>query len=72
MELAAARERGARVVTLAHRDFDAAYVGVDNSAAAYDVTDYVISLGHRRIAFVEGPPRACTRARSGTPASAPR
>ena len=52
----AARARGARVVALAHRDFPAAHVGVDNAAAAYDVTDYLISLGHRRIAFVEGPP----------------
>ena len=53
--VAAARERGARVVALAHREFDALRVGVDNAAAAYDVTDYLISLGHRRIAFVEGP-----------------
>jgi LacI family transcriptional regulator len=54
-QLEAARERGARVVALARRDFAAAHVGVDNAAAAYDVTDYVISLGHRRIAWVEGP-----------------
>ena len=30
--------------------------------AAYDVTDYLISLGHRRIAFVEGPPGLYTSA----------
>ena len=46
---------GTRVVALAHREFDALRVGVDNASAAYDVTDYLISLGHRRIAFVEGP-----------------
>jgi LacI family transcriptional regulator len=56
----AARARGARVVALARRDFPAMHVGVDNVAAAYDVTDYVISLGHRRIAFVEGPPELYT------------
>jgi LacI family transcriptional regulator, galactose operon repressor len=63
----AARARGARVVALGHREFDALQVGVDNSAAAFDVTDYLISLGHRRIAFVEGPPGLYTSAerRSG-------
>ena len=40
----------------------ALHVGVDNAAAAYDVTDYLISLGHRRIAFVEGPPGLYTSA----------
>jgi LacI family transcriptional regulator len=54
-QVEAARSRGARVVALAHRDFPAAHVGVDNASAAYDVTDYLISLGHRRIAFVDGP-----------------
>jgi LacI family transcriptional regulator len=58
----AARERGARVVALARRDFPAAHVGVDNTAAAYDVTDYLISLGHRRIAFVDGPAELYTSA----------
>ena len=65
--VAAARERGARVVALARRDFPALRVGIDNAAAAYDVTDYLISLGHRRIGFVEGPPELFTSAerRSG-------
>jgi LacI family transcriptional regulator len=54
-EIEAARSRGARVVALARREFPAAHIGVDNVAAAYDVTDYLISLGHRRIAFVDGP-----------------
>lgn len=49
------RESGARVVTLANRDLDAPSVTFDNRGAAYDVTDYVASLGHRRIAFVDGP-----------------
>jgi LacI family transcriptional regulator len=66
-QVEAARARGARVVALAHREFPALHVGVDNAAAAYDVTDYLISLGHRRIAFVEGPPElfTSTERRSG-------
>jgi LacI family transcriptional regulator len=59
-QVEAARTRGARVVALARREFPALHVGVDNTAAAYDVTDYLISLGHRRIAFVEGPPELFT------------
>jgi LacI family transcriptional regulator len=51
----AARKRGAKVVALAHRGFAAHCVRVDNTAAAYDITDYLISLGHRRIAWVNGP-----------------
>ena len=66
-QVEAARARGARVVALARREFPALHVGVDNVAATYDVTDYLISLGHRRIAFVEGPPELYTSAerRSG-------
>jgi LacI family transcriptional regulator, galactose operon repressor len=61
-EVEAAAARGARVVALARRDFSAARVGVDNVSAAYDLTDYLISLGHRRIAFVDGPPGLYTSA----------
>jgi LacI family transcriptional regulator len=50
-----ARERGMTVLSLAHRDFECPRIVVDNRAAAYDVTDYLISLGHRRIAFIKGP-----------------
>ena len=59
-ELAAAveraRERGIRVVALAMRDFDAPRIRADNHGAAFDVTDYVLSLGHRDVAFIGGPP----------------
>jgi LacI family transcriptional regulator len=48
-------ERGSAVVALAQRDFECLQAVVDNRAAAYDITDYVASLGHRRIAFVDGP-----------------
>jgi LacI family transcriptional regulator len=51
-----ARERGIRVLALATRDFDCPHIVADNRSAAYDITDYVLSLGHRRIAFIGGPP----------------
>ena len=43
------------VVALAVRDFDCPSVLVDNRAAARDATEHLLELGHRRIAFVEGP-----------------
>jgi LacI family transcriptional regulator len=55
-----ARSRGMTVLSLATRDFDSPRVLVDNRAAAYDLTDYLISLGHRRIAFIRGPERLHT------------
>ena len=30
-------------------------IGVDNRAVGYDITAYLASLGHKRIAFVDGP-----------------
>jgi LacI family transcriptional regulator len=58
-ELAAAvdraRERGISVLALAMRDFDCPRIVADNRSAAYDITDYVLSLGHRRVAYVSGP-----------------
>jgi LacI family transcriptional regulator len=50
-----ARDRGMSVLSLATRDFAGPRVLVDNRAAAYDLADYLISLGHRRIAFIGGP-----------------
>jgi LacI family transcriptional regulator, galactose operon repressor len=49
------QERGAAVVALAARDLDCPSVVVDNRAAARDATEHLLALGHRRIAFVEGP-----------------
>jgi LacI family transcriptional regulator len=51
----AARAAGATVVALATREVDSTVARVDNHAAAYDVTTYLISLGHRAITFVDGP-----------------
>jgi LacI family transcriptional regulator len=50
-----ARERGMEVVCAALRDFDGPRVHSDNRAAALDLTAHLISLGHRRIAFIGGP-----------------
>jgi len=49
------RQRGAVVVALAQRDFDAPAIVFDNEAAVCDVTTYVRSLGHEDLVFVEGP-----------------
>ena len=37
------------------RDLDCPSVLVDNRAAAREATEHLLALGHRRIAFVEGP-----------------
>jgi LacI family transcriptional regulator len=46
---------GTAVVALAARDLDCPNVLVDNRAAARDAAEHLLGLGHRRIAFVEGP-----------------
>jgi LacI family transcriptional regulator len=56
----ALQERGSAVVALAARDFACSRVLVDNRAAAREVTEHLLSLGHRRIAFVRGPERLHT------------
>jgi LacI family transcriptional regulator len=51
-----AQEQGIRTVSLTVRGVGGPVVTADNEAAAYDVTDHLVGLGHRRIAFLEGPP----------------
>jgi LacI family transcriptional regulator len=53
---------GSVVVALAPRDLDCPSVLVDNRAAAREATEHLLALGHRRIAFVEGPPGLHTSA----------
>ncbi|HWM10425.1 MAG TPA: LacI family DNA-binding transcriptional regulator [Solirubrobacteraceae bacterium] len=53
---------GSAVVALAARDLDCPSVLVDNRGAARDATEHLLALGHRRIAFVEGPPGLHTSA----------
>ena len=50
-----ARERDISVLALATRDFECPRIVADNRGAAYDITDYVLSLGHRRVAYISGP-----------------
>lgn len=50
------RSRGGVVVALAPTSYEGAVLAFpDNQAAAADMTDYLLALGHRRIAFVAGP-----------------
>ncbi|MEQ4714911.1 LacI family DNA-binding transcriptional regulator [Nonomuraea sp. B19D2] len=51
-----AQEQGIQVVSLTMRDLDCPVITSDAQTAAYDITDHLISLGHRRIDFIEGPP----------------
>ena len=53
---------GSVVVALAPRDLDCPGEPVDNRGAARDATEHLLALGHRRIAFVEGPPGLHTSA----------
>ncbi|MCG5214599.1 LacI family DNA-binding transcriptional regulator [Streptosporangium sp. KLBMP 9127] len=51
-----AQEQGIHAVSLTVRDLGCPVITADSQAAAYDITDHLVSLGHRRIAFIEGPP----------------
>lgn len=53
-EVNQAVKEGTRVVTLAPRDFESTAVVIDNQATAYELTRYLISLGHQSIAFIGG------------------
>jgi LacI family transcriptional regulator len=51
-----AQEEGRRVMVLAPRDFpNVQTIAIDNRAVTYDMTRYLIQLGHRTIAYVGGP-----------------
>jgi LacI family transcriptional regulator len=56
------RAAGSAVVALAARDLSCPSVLVDNRGAARVATEHLLSLGHRRIAFVQGPPGLHTSA----------
>ena len=50
----AAAEEGMAVISLAKRDFPSQFIGFDNVAAARELTNYLIRLGHRDIVFISG------------------
>lgn len=54
--VARAASSGTRVVALAKRSFESSRILIDNVTTCRDITRYLISIGHRRIAFIEGPP----------------
>ena len=53
--LASFKSRQVPVVALGHHLIDAPQVTIDNHLAAQEMTEYLINLGHRRIAFIAGP-----------------
>jgi LacI family transcriptional regulator len=54
--VARAASLGTRVVSLAKRSFESSRILIDNVMTCHDITRYLISIGHRRIVFIEGPP----------------
>jgi|SRR5579884_407265 len=54
--VARAASSGTRVVALARRGFESTRILIDNVMTCRDITRYLISIGHKRIAFIEGPP----------------
>ncbi|MFI9556296.1 LacI family DNA-binding transcriptional regulator [Nonomuraea endophytica] len=55
-----ATKQGIQAVSLTARDLDCPVITVNNESAAHDITDHLLSLGHRRIAFIDGPPGMTT------------
>ena len=53
--LASFKNQQVPVVALGHHLIDAPQVTIDNRLAAQEMTEYLIGLGHRRIAFIAGP-----------------
>lgn len=49
------QRRGAAIVSLSSTDLQAPSIQPDNLGGAYAITNHLIGLGHRRIAFIAGP-----------------
>jgi LacI family transcriptional regulator len=49
------QRRGAAIISLSSTDLQAPSIQPDNSGGAYELTNHLIALGHRRIAFIAGP-----------------
>jgi len=59
------KESGARVVGIGCGDPDPAFstIGIDDTRAVYELTSYLLKLGHRRIGLIAGHPRHQSSAR---------
>lgn len=53
--IASMRERGQPIVGIGKHDLVSARVDIDNAGATREMTEYLIGLGHRDIAFIQGP-----------------
>lgn len=53
--LTSLRSHGVPIVALGRHLFDAPEVNIDNKQATKDITQHLIDLGHRRIAYIAGP-----------------
>jgi LacI family transcriptional regulator len=54
------RSNGIPVIALSNQYLDVPQVRVDDVSAAREMTEYLISLGHRRIGFISGPSNLIT------------
>lgn len=48
------KQQGCRIIALAPQGFDVPMISIDNVNVGYKATSYLISKGHRRIAFLGG------------------
>ncbi|WP_312521480.1 LacI family DNA-binding transcriptional regulator [Anaerospora sp.] len=53
-------DHGNRIVSLAPQGLEMPYVTIDNRATGEMITDYLVDLGHRKIAFLGGPEQIYT------------
>lgn len=59
-EYGALETSGAALVALNPHVFVKTEIIINNQAAAHEMTEYLLGLGHRRIAYVDGPPGLTT------------
>jgi LacI family transcriptional regulator, galactose operon repressor len=59
-QVAAASKAGTLAIACAGEHAGLPTIDIDHSAAAREMTDYLLSLGHQRIAFIGGPPNVST------------
>lgn len=53
--LSAMKKRGVRIIGIGQHALASARVDIDNAGATWEMTEYLIGLGHRQIAYIKGP-----------------
>jgi LacI family transcriptional regulator len=60
LAIARYRSNGGNVVTLSEHALGPPCICIDNRQATFDLTKYLITIGHKRIAYVKGPKNLAT------------